>query len=214
MSQLITEVRKMIGDPAGTNQQFADQDVQNRLDDSRQDIRYELLEIAPSIVNTASTNNQAETIFADYYSRYQWWDQAVILQANDTTTGAAWVVMTPISSDLITGHWTFEDHVFTSGTVPGQYPPVFATGRVYDLYDCAASLLEFWSATLTCAYDFTSDGQTFRRSQMMDAKLKLAALYRKQAKPRTAKMTRSDVQPTLSTRAMRLLDSDDVTRGF
>ena len=66
--------------PAGSNQQFADQDVQDRLDASRDDIRYEPLTIAPSIVNTASTNNVPETIFADYYSKYKWWESDVVLQ--------------------------------------------------------------------------------------------------------------------------------------
>lgn len=202
----------MIGDPIGASQQFDDQTVQDNLEKYRDDIRYELLEIAPSIINTASTNHQAETIFADYYSRFQNWEGDAVLQANDTATGDAWVVVTPVLSEWVVGHWSFESNVFTTGTAPGQYPPVFITGKVYDKFAASADLLEFWSATLTCAYDFTSDGQTFRRSQMMDNKLKLAALYRRQAKPRTTKMVRSDVQPTLSTRAMRLLDSDDVTR--
>lgn len=214
MSHLIAEVRKMIGDPASVNQQFADQDIQDKLEEYRDDVRMEVLQIAPSIVNTASTGNQPVTIFADYYSRFQAWESDAVLQANNTTTGASWVVVTPVVSEWLVGHWQFESDVFTTGTAPGQYPPVFITGKVYDRWVAAADLLEYWAATLTCAYDFATDGQSFKRSQMMDAKLRLAALYRKKAKPRVAKMVRSDVQPALSTRSVRLLDSDDVTRRF
>ena len=203
----------MIGDPIGANQQFDDQTIQDRLDEHRTDVRYEPLEIAPSIVNTPSTGNTPVTIFADYYSRYGWWEQDIVLQANNTTTGAAWVVVTPVSSDYIVGHWTFENNVFTSGTVPGQYPPVFATGKIFDNNRTAADLLRYWAATLAGAYDVTVDGQSLRRSQLMTAKLALAEYYLREAKPTVAKMNRGDVMPSISSRHMRLLDSDDLVRG-
>ena len=69
MATIITRVRKMIADPAGPTAFFLDTDIQDTLDMYRDDVRYEGLAIAPSIVNTTSTNNQASTIFADYYSR-------------------------------------------------------------------------------------------------------------------------------------------------
>lgn len=213
MSQLIAQIRLMIADPSGVNQQFSDQAVQDRLDASRDDIRYEGLTIAPSIVNTASTGNQPQTIFADYYSKYQWWESDIVLQAQGPT-GAAWVVVTPTSSDYITGHWTFEDNVFTSGTVPGQLPPVFATGKVYDLNASAADLLEFWAATLLGAYDITVDGQSLRRSQLMTAKLNMAQYYRRLAKPKVAKMDRHDVMAPISSKRVRLLDADDSVKGY
>lgn len=212
MGQLISRVRLLIGDPAGTSQQFADQDIQDTLDESRDDLRYEGEVIAPSIVNNALTGNQAQTIFADYYSKYSWWEQDVVLQGY--FNGAAWVVVTPVAADYITGHWQFETNVFTSGTsVPGQLPPVFATGKVYDPYCAAADLLDFWAATLTSAYDFVVDGQSLHRSQLMQMKQKLALVYRRKAKPRTAKMVRSDIMPDLDTRRMRLLDSQDLVKG-
>lgn len=213
MADLIARVRQMIADPAANSgQQFADQDVQDRLDYSRQDIRYEPLIIAPSIVNTASTSNQASVIFADYYSKYQWWEADVVLQGQGAN-GAAWVMLTPTSSDYITGHWMFENTPFVNGTVPGQMPPVFATGKVYDLNRAAADMLEFWAATLSGAYDVTVDGQTLRRSQLMAAKLTMAAYYRKLARPNTMKMRRGDVRIPLSTRQVRLLDAGDNVKG-
>lgn len=213
MADLISRVRLFIADPSGTSSQFTDQQIQDYLDATRDDIRYEGLTIAPSIVNNPSTANQAVTVFADYYSAYQWWEQDVTLQGVNTATGAAWVVLTPLVSDYITGHWQFEIDVFNSGTAPGQYPPVFATGKVYDVYAASADLLQFWGASLAGAYDVTVDGQSMRRSQLMTAKLALADYYRRQCKPRIAKMVRDDVLPEVSSRRMRLLDSGDSVKG-
>ena len=212
MAQLIARVRLLIADPAGASQQFQDSDIQDTLDESRDDIRYEGLTIAPSIVNNALTNNQAQTIFANYYSRYEWWEQDIVLQGY--FNGAAWVVVTPAASDYITGRFQFELNEFTTGTsVPGQLPPVFATGKIYDPYRAAADLLQMWAATLAGAYDISVDGQSLRRSQLMTAKITLEAYYRAKAKPRIAKLTRNDVMPDLSTRRMRLLDSQDIVKG-
>src|SRR5579875_1044478 len=210
MSQLIARVRLLINDPAGSSQTFQDQDIQDTLDNLRNDIRYESLTIAPSIVNNSYTNNQADTVFADFYSRYQWWEQDVTLQAY--YNGAAWVVVTPVASDYIVGHWQFETNVFTSGTAPGQLPPVFATGKVYDVYGAAADLCEIWGAMLVGSYDVSVDGQNLRRSQLAQAKFTLANIYRSKAQPRTAKMDRGDVLAPISTRRMRLLDNEDVVK--
>lgn len=192
---------------------FADQDIQDALDQYRDDIRYESLRIAPSIVNNANTNGQAQTIFADFYSEYQWWEDSPTLQGQDAN-GAAWKVLTPLASEPIVGHWQFELDVYTSGTVPGQLPPVFATGRIYDIYASAADLLEIWAAQLAGAYDITVDGQSLRRSQLMTAKQALAEQYRRRAKVRTSRMIRSDVMPQVDTVRMRLLDSSDSVKGW
>jgi hypothetical protein len=212
MSDLIALARLKIFDPSGGSQQFTDQQIQDRLDSGRMDVRYEQLQIAPSIVNTASTSNQPQTIFADYYSQYSWWETDVVLQGQGST-GAAWVVLTPLASDYIIGHYQFELTPFVNGTVPGQLPPVFATGKVYDVYAAAADLLEFWAAALTCAYDISVDGQRLNRSQLMAAKLTMAKFYRLSAKPTTITMTRSDVMAPISSKQIRLLEGGDTVKG-
>src|SRR4051812_39818446 len=100
MSDLITTTRRMIADPSGSSQQFSDQEIQDRLDDARDDIRYEMLDIAPTILNAASTNSVPETIYADYYSAYKWWEADVVLQGQDSNANP-WKVLTPTTSDLI-----------------------------------------------------------------------------------------------------------------
>lgn len=216
MSDLIAKVRLMIADPAGTNQHFLDQDVQDYLDASREDIRYEPLTIAPSIVNNSYTNNTPQTIFADYYSKYGWWSSDVVLQGIDTNN-QPWKVITPLASELLLdmAHWQFELDVYNTGTsVPGQLPPIFATGFIFDVYGAAADLLEIWGASLAGAYDITVDGQSLRRSQLMTAKFALAEKYRMKAKPKLSKMVRGDVRAPISSKKIRLLDDEDIYRGF
>lgn len=214
MAALITLVRQMINDPSGGSQHFADQDIQDRLDASRDDVRYETLILAPSYVNV-TTNGvlTPQTIFADYYSHFQWWETDVVLQGYNASTGQYWTVLTPVTSDYITGHWMFESDPFNSPTVPGQLPPLFATGKVYDPYCAAADIMEFWAVTTLTAYDITTDGQTLRRSQMTDMRMKAAAMYRRKSKPRTGTLRRTDVNSPISTRRMRLLDEDDKLKG-
>lgn len=209
MVPLIAKVRQMIADPASGSQKFDDQTIQDKLDELRDDIWYEQLTVAPAIVNAASTNNVPSMVFADYYSAYHWWEGDVTLQGNSTSTHAAWVVLTPAASDLLVGHWSFETSsladLFANGTFPGQYPPVFATGKTYDLNWAAADLLEFWAATLTGGYDITVDGETLRRSQLMQGKLNMSQYYRRQAKPKVAKLVRTDVMPQLDSRSVPVL---------
>jgi hypothetical protein len=212
MSALIARVRLMIGDPSGTSQQFVDQQIQDELDYNRQDVRYESMQVAPSIVNINNTGFTAQTIFADYYSKFTDWEADCVIQGQGAT-GLPWVVLTPLASDLIVGHFQFELDVFNTGTVPGQMPPLFITGKIFDPAASAASLLDFWSATLASAYDFTSDGQTFHRSQLMTAKKSMADYFRRRAKPKMTKMERNDVMADLSTTKMRLLDSPDIVKG-
>src|SRR5258708_19251312 len=195
MSDLIALERTMISDPAGASQQFTDQQVEDGVERVRDDIGYEVVDPFSSIVNTASTNNIAAFIFADYYSKQGYWEADVVLQGLLGT--AYWKVLTPVSAELLLdngAHWQFEASVFTTGTVPGQLPPVFATGTVYDVYSAAANLLDFWAATLTGRFDFSSDGQSFRVSQLMQAKQKMADYLRRQAKPKLARMVRTDLQ--------------------
>jgi hypothetical protein len=212
MADLIAKARQLIGDPANASQQFDDTTIQSYLDANRMDLRYEPLLIGPSIVNNANTDSQADTIFADFYSRYGYFESDVVLQANQSNK--AWVVVTPVAMELLIdqARFQFETDVFASGTAPGQLPPVFLTGKSFDCYACSADLLEMWAATLTCNYDFSVDGRSFHRSQMLTAKLTLAQQYRKRARPKVAKMVRSDVQPPIDSVRVRLLDSPDLTR--
>ena len=194
MANLITKVRSLINDAAGASQVWADEDIQDQLDRTRFDVRYELLTAAPVILNAASTSNQPGVIWSDYYSRFQWWEDDVVLQGVNVGASAAWIVLTPVASENFYGHWQFENTVFTTGTAPGQYPPVFATGKSFDVYMAAANLLEMWAAKYALAYAFAADGQTFHREQLVANLTRLACTYRNQARVVTAYPMRTDLQ--------------------
>jgi hypothetical protein len=204
----------MIADPSGGSSQFSDQQIQDNFDQvGREDVRYEELQIAPSYVNTSSTNNQASVIYADVYSRFSYWEDDIVIQGTNIPTNAPWKVLTPVVSENLVGHWQFETNVFMTGTVPGQYGPIFATGKVFDPFGVSADLLTFWAATLASSYDFSTGGQSFHRSQMMQGKLKMAEYYCRQAKPMKARMTRSDTNVSFGTaHSVKLLDDSELMR--
>ncbi|NLD42333.1 MAG: hypothetical protein GX657_02445 [Chloroflexi bacterium] len=62
-----------------------------------------------------------------------------------------------------------------------------------DVYGAAADLLEMWAAKEKLAYDFGSDGATYRRSQKAEALLGLAARYRRQGRVRVILQVRGDM---------------------
>lgn len=211
MSDLITRVRTLIGDPAGAGQTFTDQNVQDWLDRTQQLVRYELETAAPDIV--PQTNAPAAFNWATYVSRYTDWEADAVFQAG-VKNGQNWPIITPVTADYQRGVWTFDVTLPTIATdIPAQLPPVFVVGKVYDPYLAAAHLLEMWAAQLADAFDFTSDGQTFRRSQRMQAKLTLAAVYRRNAKPTVTQIVRSDLQASTSIQPVHLIgESNDFTR--
>jgi len=153
-AMLIPRVRTLIADPAGASQLFDDQEIQDRLDAVRTDLWQALL--TPRI----TFSNPGGMQYLDYYfipggspraKPRGWFEQGWTLIWGDFTT------LTPATSDEIVGHWTFS---------PSQVPPVMIRGHRYDVYRCAADLLEEKIANLAAkAIDFTSDGQSFHLSQ-------------------------------------------------
>jgi hypothetical protein len=211
LSPLINKVRQMIFDPSGVNQVFDNQTIADKLDEYRDDIRYELLQMAPVIVNAGNTSNQAQYIWADYYSAFNWWEGDLVIQGNNVTTGQPWIVLTPLNTELINGHFQFQLTPFVNGTYPGQWPPVYCTGKVFDIYASSADLLEMRAAMSAASYDIAVDGQNMRRSQMFQAWLTMANKYRMQAKARVAHMVRSDVNPAMG-KGGKVLTTIDSTR--
>lgn len=211
MSALIARVSLYIND--STNATFSTQTVQDELDRTRQLVRYELLTPVPDIVPPASGTAPAQFNWATYISRFTDWEANEFLQGN-LPGGISWQLLTPLTSDELTGRWTFDVTLPTISTsIPAQLPPVFISGFVYDPYLAAAALLEIWAAQLADAFDFTSDGQTFKRSQRMQAKLALAREYRMRAKPTTVQIVRSDMQASTSIQPVHLIgESNDFNR--
>lgn len=163
MAALIARVRQMVFDPAGGSELFADQDIQDKLDECREDIRYELLTPKPTFANPGGIQ------YNDYYAARGMWEADEVLIWGDFST------LTPTSSDELVGHWQFSN----------QLPPVLIAGKRYDLYRAAADLLDYKIATLSATEtDFSSDGQSFHLSQQLTFLEKRVCDYRRKQQAR------------------------------
>src|SRR5258708_3742083 len=145
MAALITGVRVLINDtlPVGSGQIFDDQTVQNVLDESRLDLYNQPL--VPQWTYSGSTPQ-----VLDYFAPSQWgdWEDDIVLKQYLT------VVVTPSATDDIVGHWTF---------AASTLPPVFITGKTFDIYRAAADLLARLAAQWMLRFNATADGQTLHR---------------------------------------------------
>ncbi len=171
MAAIIARVRLLINDPAGGTTVFQDQDIQDVLDQTRLDMRYYALAHAPTY--TGSTIN-----YLDYFAGMTDWE--------DDLTLWQWRInqQTPATSENIVGHWTFTTTVL---------PPLYLNGKTYDVYRCAADMLERWAAMKALNFDFSADGQSFHRSQAFAALEKLAQSYRMKQRAHVIGTTRSDL---------------------
>ncbi len=172
MAELIGQVRVLIGDLGGASV-FSDDEIEHALDAHREDVRYLELRAAETLTPTGVQ-------YLDYYADRAPWE------ADEALVNGAWQAVTPASADRLVGKWTFPAH---------QDPPVYITGKVYDLYATAADLLEAWGARVKLEFDFSADGQAYSRSQKLRALMDLAAEYRRKQRPTTAVQVRADLRP-------------------
>lgn len=195
MAALIASTRQLIGDVA-TPQDFLDQDIQDVLDANRDEIRYELLSPMPDIQPGQNGSLAATFVWASYQSDFQYWETDVVIQGVDVPTGKSWVILTPATFEYIPGKWTFAVTLPNIATPPGQFPPVFAVGKVYDLYGAAAMLLERRIALRSLTlFDGSAQGVQLRLSQIIGTWERLAQTYWRHAWIRTMDLVRTDIAP-------------------
>lgn len=171
MAALITRTRLLINDPSGASQVFADQDIQDILDESRVDMYNGSMRYEP-------TFSGATILYLDYFSDLGGWEDGMVLKQYLT------VVVTPATIEPIAGHFQFAQSTF---------PPIFITGKLYDVYRASADLLERWAARYMTRFDFTSDAQSFRVSQVPVQLQKLALTYRAKQRVGHLEVRRSDL---------------------
>jgi hypothetical protein len=175
MSALIARVRLLIAEPATTL--FSDQQVQDTLDECRENIRYQLLTPQPTFANPGGIQ------YNDYYSGDDPEHPRGFWEADETLIWGDFTTLTPTSSDEIVGHWTFNN----------QLPPVLITGKRYDVYRASADLLDYKIAALSATQiDFTADGQSFRLSQQLAFLCKMRDDYRRKQRARLGASGRAD----------------------
>lgn len=171
MTDLVSRVRAMIHDPAGDSAALDDDTIQEALDARRIDVIGLPLYAAPELID-------GEFVWRSYGAPYKDWESDAVLRDGEGDE------LSPSSSDLQTGRWTFAD---------GQDPPVYLTGQSYDLYGASADLLDMRCAMTAEAFDFSADGSRFDRSQVNKAWTNLAGQYRARSRPVSGVQVRSDI---------------------
>ena len=182
LSSLITTLREWVNDPAGTAQVFTDDALQRHLDAHRFDLYRVPLEPVTMWIGGGSI------AYYEYRSCYQWFETTqagtavfVVQDSTGTTRGTA----TWADVDYQLGRVTFTTD--QAGTA------LYLTGRSYDPYGAAADALTAWAQKVSLQFDFSSDQQTFSRSQKQTMLLAAAERYRRQARTRRANITRPDI---------------------
>lgn len=170
MANLISLVRDLIGDPAGADQNFTDDQIERSLDVHRWEFRY--LPLKP--LGTVITGN---TEYRDWYSDEPYWESDAVLYSG------SYAQLTPSSSDPLHGRWSFSAH----------QPAVLISGKVYDPYGAAADLLEMWAGKVALEFDVNMDGAGMQRSQKQQALRELATQYSRQQRIVTAQQVRYDI---------------------
>lgn len=173
MATLIGRLRAKINDPAGSGQALSDQELQDLLDGRRRDFAMLGLEAVPAYPGGVLT-------YLEFAAEWSDWEDGVVLRDSSLAP------VTPETSDLVAGRWTF--------AAEPPYP-IYLTGRTYDLNGAAADALEQLAAAKATAFDFSSGGQTFQRSQQATALAAQAERYRRMARPQSGTLVREDIHP-------------------
>lgn len=172
MTELIRRLRLMIGDPAGAGEQFSSEELQSYLDRGRVEVRYAPLHAEPTFLPGGLVE------YRDYFSGDADWEASLTLL--DASYADVTSLLIPADAETNNpggkladlGKFVFSAH---------QAPPVFILGAHYDLNGAAADALDAWVAAEKDSIDFSSDGQSFHRSQRVATRERLAKKYRAMA---------------------------------
>lgn len=180
MANLIVLTRRKVGDKNPTAPYWTDEEIEAALDVYRTEARYTILTTSPTAVQGISP---ADLQYLDFYDVHGMWEDDVVLV--DSTRYA---VLTPILSENTVGHWRFAS--------PGQIPPVYISGKFYDVYAAAADLLDDWLADPDGGTDFTTEGgASFKVDQIRQARSKQRDRYRALSQPRVTRTYSSEDLP-------------------
>ena len=178
MSDLLIRARRMVDD-SGTAV-WTDDEIQDVLDSCRVEFYKETLTPIPE-------NSDETLIYRVYRSQYRDLEGA----ASGST---AWRVYDGLGSaigtadyaaDYMRGEITFSTDQAGSAR--------YLRGRSYDLNYAAALLCEQRAAAAAADYDFAADGAKFSRAQWFQHCRALAEVYRRQSRPVTVQVVRTDL---------------------
>ncbi len=171
MAELIDRVRSMIGDGAATKT-FTDLEVQDALDRYGWNLAYEELQAQETIAPGGVVE------YKTYFSSRGYWEPDAVMQDGN------WNKITAETAEWMIGRFSF---------AASRLPPVYLTGKHYDVMSAAVDLLEQWAGRVKLEYSFSADGQSFQRAQKLAGIQALIEQYSKRIPSRVVTMSRSDV---------------------
>lgn len=171
MVYLLDIIRQLISDPAGGDQQFDDQHIQDILDRHRTDANYVILTPVERISPGGSVT------YLDFESEARYWE------GTPTLLDGNFSPLIPSSVDLVRGKFSF-------GSEPTR--PVYALGSYYEIYHTSADLLLEWASSLHSLVDYQDADQRIFFSQRRKNLLQTAELMRSLAPPVQASGSRGD----------------------
>lgn len=154
---------------------WTDDQLQSILDQHREDIFSQRLEIVPTV--TGGT-----THYYDYYCT-----------PGDYEQGTAAFQVTDSLGNAVTPTINYEAGHLSFGTTDQGGTVYYLTGRMFDMSAAAAHVWRSKAAHVADAYDFSADGHSMSRSQMQRQYLEMANVYAGQAKITNVQMVRGDV---------------------
>lgn len=177
MSDLVTRVRGLIGDPSGDTETFTDDDIEQALDSHVAILEREML------------------VFPDRYENGAYTYGFAYLDAGDLEAGV--FVLRDLAGVVISASLYQLDAVrgtvtFTPALTASTSRDVAAYGARYDVYGAAADLLEAWAARVAREFDFETDGQSFKRSQQAKGLRDAAMDMRRRQRPTLGRQVRTD----------------------
>lgn len=188
MSAVIAKVRNLVRDPAGVDQYFGDDEIEQACDMLRRDVFR--LELRPAY-EVSSTGDPRYVVW--FSPDGGWWESDATVQDSSHQTLTATTAPALTASDYVVGRWTL------GTSYDGQ---LYLSGKQHDVYGAAADLLEAWSAEFKEDFDFLSAGRTFKRSQKQGMYDALIAKYRARQWVRTSEMVRTDMNPLAPDRSL------------
>ena len=157
MQYIITFVRDLINDPAGSGQHYTDQQIQDRLDLQRLDLYQDCLHSGETLMPNGTIE------WHDFFSDFGFWETDYVIQKINGP------VATPDEADPLTGKFHYDTN---------QTQPLVISGRVYNIYGVASGLLTSQVAEERKKItSWTADGTTIQRLNNMKSLLDLSEMY-------------------------------------
>lgn len=149
----------------GTVNYFSDDHIQTYLDDHREDVWREAMEVEPTYEATGVVYKVYELERTEWESTDGGTAVFYVQDVSGATIGTA-----NYSVDYQRGYVTFTTD--RGGTA------YFSNGRVYDIYAASADLLEAWAAREARQFDVSTPAVNAKRSQKVQELRNQASLYR------------------------------------